>query len=233
MRRCLAGRTHSNLRKDNMSNYRLWMVLLPAIFTGCKLNSPDRRVELPTASVAPAASAHAPDAEKRPPISTAAALLIGPENTSIRFVGASLANRQPGSFGHFNGQLELASNDPRDARLSIEIDMDSVSTGIPLLTKHLKRPDFLDVEHFPRATFVSSRVEAFRGEGATHVIVGNLTLHGVTRTLSIPARFAVSADLVALDATIEVRQSEFGMERAARKTNDVVAVTVSARLARR
>ena len=234
MRRCLAGRTHSNLRKDNMLNYRLWMVFLPAIITGCKLNSPDRRAELRTAYVAPAASAHAPDAQgPRSPDSSAARLLIGPENTSIRFVGASLANRQPGSFGRFDGRLELASNDPRDARLSIEIDMDSVSTGIPLLTKHLKRPDFLDVEHFPGATFVSSRVEAFRGEGATHVIVGNLTLHGVTRTLSIPARFAVSADLVALDATIDVRQSEFGMERAARKTDDVVAVTVSARLARR
>ena len=204
------------------------------VITGCTLNSPDRRAELPTGPVASDASAHAPDAQKRrPPESTAAALLIGPENTSIRFVGASLKNRQPGSFGRFSGQLELASNDPCDGRLSIEIDMDSVSTEIPLLTKHLKRADFFDVEHFPKATFVSSRVEASKGEGATHMLTGNLTVHGVTRMLSIPARFAVSADRVVLDATIEVRQSEFGMERAARKTDDLVAVTVSARLARR
>jgi polyisoprenoid-binding protein YceI len=141
-------------------------------------------------------------------------------------------NRQPGSFSRFNGRLELATNDPCDSRLVIEIAMDSVATNIPLLTKHLKRADFFDVEHFPKATFVSTRVEASRATGATHVLTGNLTIHGVTRTVSIPARFAVSANLVALDATLEIRQSEFGMEKAARKTDDIVPITISSRLPR-
>jgi polyisoprenoid-binding protein YceI len=218
-----------------MLNCRSWTVILPAIVaSGCTLNSPGRRDALSTVPIAPVTSPHTPGAQgPRSPDSSAAGLLIGPENTSIRFVGTSLANRQPGSFGRFDGRLELASNDPSDARLSIDIDMNSVRTEIPLLTKHLKRKDFFDVEHFPKATFISSRVETSKVEGATHVLTGNLTVHGVTRTLSIPARFAVSAELVALDATIGVRQSDFGMERAARKTDDVVAVTVSARLARR
>jgi polyisoprenoid-binding protein YceI len=60
-----------------------------------------------------------------------------------------------------------------------------------------------------------------------------VTIHGITRTLAIPARFAVSADLVALDAAIELRQLQFGMGRPVRKTDDIVPVTLSARLARR
>jgi polyisoprenoid-binding protein YceI len=229
----LARRTRFIIRKGNMFNLRSWMVLLAIIGTGCTLNSPGRRAELPTTHIAPLASASTPGVQApRPPYSTAGALLIGPDNTSIRFVGASLKNRQPGSFGRFAGQMVLASNDPRDAWLSIEIDMDSVTTEIPLLTTHLKRTDFFDVEHFPKAIFISSRVEASTAEGATHMITGDLTVRGVTRILTIPARFAVSADQVALDATITVRQSEFGMERAARKTDDVVPVTVSTRLAR-
>jgi YceI-like domain len=40
----------------------------------------------------------------------------------------------------------------------------------------------------------------------------NLTIHGVTRPLSIPARFAVSADLVTLDAAFQINQSDFGMD---------------------
>jgi polyisoprenoid-binding protein YceI len=206
-----------------------WMILLSAIVgAGCTLNSPARRSELSTAPSAPAPSVPG----SRSPVPTAAALLIGPENTSIRFVGASLATRQPGSFGRFEGQLELASNDPCDARLSIEIAMDSVNTRIPLLTKHLKRADFFDVEHYPKATFVSSRIEPSKDKDATHVLAGNLTIHGVTRPLSIPARFAVSADLVTLDAAFKVNQSDFGMEKAAKKSDDVVSVTLSARLAR-
>jgi polyisoprenoid-binding protein YceI len=218
-----------------MYKYSSWLVLLLAIVgAGCALNSPDGRAAFPTRRLSSNASVPAPNAPgPRPPNATATALLMSPENTSIRFVGASLMNRQSGSFTRFGGQLELASNDPRDARLSIEIEMDSVSTEIPLLTKHLKRPDFFDVEHFPKATFVSSRIEASKHEGATHSIIGNLTVHGITRTLAIPARFAVSADLVAIDAAFELRQSEFGMARAARKTGDIVPVTLSARLARR
>jgi polyisoprenoid-binding protein YceI len=217
-----------------MFNLRSWMILLLAIVgIGCTLNSQGRLAELPTATIAPVTSVPTPSVERQhPPDSMGGTLLIGPENTSIRFVGASLKNRQPGSFGRFDGQMVLTSNDPRDARLSIEIDMDSVNTEIPLLTKHLKWVDFFDVEHYPKALFLSSRVEASTAEAATHMIIGALTLHGVTRTLTIPARFAVSADQVALDATIAVRQSEFGMESAARKTDDVVPVTVSARLAR-
>jgi polyisoprenoid-binding protein YceI len=216
-----------------MYKYNAWLVLLLAIVgAGCALNSPDGRAEFPTRRLSSVASVHAPNAPG-PPNSTSAALFLSPENTSIRFVGASLKNRQPGSFTRFGGQLELASNDPRDARLSIEIEMDSVRTEIPLMTKHLKRADFFDVERFPKATFVSSRIEASRREGVTHSIIGNVTVHGTTQTLAIPARFAVSADLVTLDATIELRQSEFGMDRAVRKTDDVVPVTLSARLARR
>jgi polyisoprenoid-binding protein YceI len=217
-----------------MIKFRHGTVFLYSIVAaGCALSSPDRDGERPSAPVKPATAAHAPTAPvPKAPNSTAAALAIGPDNTSIRFVGASLVNRQPGTFSRFNGRLELATNDPCDSRLVIEIAMDSVATNIPLLTKHLKRADFFDVEHFPKATFVSTRVEASRAAGATHVLTGNLTIHGVTRTLSIPARFVVSADLVALDATLEVRQSEFGMEKAARKSDDIVPITLSSRLVR-
>jgi polyisoprenoid-binding protein YceI len=230
----LARRTRFIIRKGNMFNLRSWMVLLALFGTGCTLHSPGRRAELRTAPIAPVTSVPTRGVDgPRPPDSMGGTLLIGPENTSIRFVGASLKNRQPGSFGRFAGQLALPSNDPRDARLSIEIDMDSVNTDIPLLTTHLKRADFFDVEHYPKAIFLSSRVEASSAEGATHMIIGELTVHGVTRTLTIPARFAVSAEQVALDAKIALRQSDFGMERAARKTDDVVPITVSTRLARR
>jgi polyisoprenoid-binding protein YceI len=111
--------------------------------------------------------------------------------------------------------------------------MDSVTTKIPLLTKHLKRPDFFDVEHYPVATFVSRRIDLSTSEGASHVITGDLTIHGVTRGVAIPARIAVSPDQVELHATISVRQSEFGMEKAARKSDDLVPVTISARIVRR
>ena len=213
-----------------------------AIFTlaivvvgGCSMAERGRKSQAPVApAIAPETSPVGTEALASPSDATsnAGALAIDPRNTSIGFVGAALMNKQPGSFERFRGSMELGSDDPRDARLTIEIDMDSVSTRIPLLTKHLKRADFLDVEHFPKATFVSTRIEPSADGNATHVITGDMTIHGVTRTLAIPATIRVSADRVALQATIPVRQSEFGMEKAAKKTDDLVPVTVAIQIAR-
>jgi hypothetical protein len=52
----------------------------------------------------------------------------------------------------------------------------------------------------------------------TQVLVGDLTLHGLTRTRAIPAHLVITDDLVALRFAIEFRRSEFAMEKAARKT---------------
>ena len=199
---------------------------LALVCAGCAIGSRNRQPRPSSVPFAPASAVASPQSASAvaPQVSAASrpdptptALVMGPENTTIGFMGASLMNRQPGSFGRFQGQLDLPSDDPADARLSIEINMDSVTTKIPLLTKHLKRPDFFDVEHYPTASFVSSRFEPSAADGSTHMIMGAITIHGVTRNVAVPARFVMSPDHVALDATIDVRQSDFGMAAAARK----------------
>jgi len=64
-------------------------------------------------------------------------------------------------------------------------------------------------------------------------ISGHLTLHGVRKAISFPARIAVTPDEVTFDATITLLQTEFGMTEAAKKTKDEVPVTVSIRGRRR
>lgn len=56
---------------------------------------------------------------------------------------------------------------------------------------------------------------------------GKLTLHGVQRPVSFPARIAVTPEEVSFDATMTVRQTDFGMTEAAKKAKDDVQVTVS------
>lgn len=83
-----------------------------------------------------------------------------------------------GRFNDFDGTFTYDADDPKSAKVSVKIDTSSVDSNHAERDKHLRSPDFLDVEMFPEATFEST---AFDGKTLT----GNLTLHGVTKSIDI------------------------------------------------
>ncbi len=91
-----------------------------------------------------------------------------------------------GSFPDFSGTFEYDESDPNAATIRIEIDTRTVETSHAERNKHLRGKDFLDVAKYPTATFVSTGYEE-RGDG-TGLLVGNLTLHGVTQPVSIDVK---------------------------------------------
>jgi polyisoprenoid-binding protein YceI len=147
------------------------------------------------------------------------ALAISPAHSRITFVGSAVTASHEGAFSRFGGWVVCPDHQPGDARLYVEIDMTSIQTAIPLLTQHLKDPDFFDVAKFPRASFVSTSVTA-------DSITGNLTLHGVTRSITCPAHWTFSAGKIAVDAKMIVHQSDFQMQ-SARSTNNDVPVEIA------
>ncbi len=90
-------------------------------------------------------------------------------------------------FVLFSGSISFFEKDPANSALKVEIDPASVSTNHAERDKHLRSDDFLDVAKFPAASFVSKSVTA-AGDGKA-TIVGDLTLHGVTKEVSIDASF--------------------------------------------
>src|ERR1051325_11006961 len=118
---------------------------------------------------------------------------ITPQNSKIDFVGSKVTGTEHGSFGKFSGEIDYTGT-PENSRVNFTIDMDSVRTDSAGLETHLKSADFFDVAKFPQATFVSTAIRAGVDKDATHTVTGNLTLHGVTRSISFPATIAVTPD---------------------------------------
>jgi polyisoprenoid-binding protein YceI len=71
--------------------------------------------------------------------------------------------------------------------VNVEIDTASVNSNHAERDKHLRGEEFLDVAKFPKATFVSKKVEPV-GDGKAK-IVGDLTLRGVTKEVTIDAEY--------------------------------------------
>ncbi len=88
-----------------------------------------------------------------------------------------------GRFNEFEGEFSFDDAKPKQASISVEIDTASVDSNHAERDKHLRSDDFLDVEKFPKAKFVSTRVEP-KGEGKA-TVYGNLTLKDVTKEVAL------------------------------------------------
>lgn len=184
-----------------MRNYLTMMFILLALITfGCA----DPAANKPKASVGNAA----------PESSTARAaggetLTINPENSKVEFVAAKVTRSHNGSFKQFSGTVDLLNSDPAQSVVSISIDTSSVVTDEDQLTGHLKTPDFFDVAKYPKATFVSTKIEPNAANGATHTVTGNFDLHGVKKSISFPATIQVAPGNVSVTAEFAINRQDF------------------------
>ncbi|MBU2969799.1 YceI family protein [Pseudoalteromonas sp. C2R02] len=89
-----------------------------------------------------------------------------------------------GEFNTFDGNFTYDSKKPNQAKINIKIDTKSLDSNHAERDKHLKGNDFLNVDKFPKANFKSKEIK-FSDE-TNAIVTGDLTLKGVTKTISFP-----------------------------------------------
>ncbi len=158
--------------------------------------------------------------------------VVEPDHTQILFGVDHLGfTTYYGSFAGASGTLDLAP-DPAADKLAISVPTASISTTSSKLVSELVSADWLDATKFPTASFTSTGIVATGA--ATADITGDFTLHGVTRKLTLHARF-VGAGINPLDqhytvgfsASGSFRRSQFGVARYVPLVGDEVSLTLS------
>lgn len=198
----------------NRSLLASWSLVL--LLTGCPdpaKNKAQAVVEAPKAT--PVA------AEK--PLGGATTFKFSNDGSKVGFVGAKVTGKHEGGFNVFSGTLELPGADFTKARVKASVQTRSVFTDSEKLTGHLQSPDFFDAEKFPEATFVSTAIVA---NGETFNVTGDLSLHGVTKSITFPAKLAVQGDAVKVNADFAINRKDFGIVYAG-KADDLIADNVA------
>lgn len=148
-------------------------------------------------------------------------LVITPENSKVEFVASKVTRSHNGSFKQFSGEIDLDPNNISTGRVTIDIETSSVVADDDQLTGHLKTPDFFDVGKFPKATFVSTKIEPAAAGGDAYTVTGNFDLHGVKKSISFPATIKAAPDSVAVDAEFSINRKDFGIVYAG-KADDLI-----------
>jgi polyisoprenoid-binding protein YceI len=109
---------------------------------------------------------------------------IDPSHTRIGFSARhAMVTKVRGQFDEFEGSAHVDTANPANSSVTVTIQAASVTTGNEQRDGHLKTPDFFDIANYPQVTFVSTQVER---DGDEWDITGDLTINGVTKSVTIP-----------------------------------------------
>lgn len=112
---------------------------------------------------------------------------LDPAHTTVEFVVRHLMiTKVRGRFTAFDGQIEVPSGSDLPASITATIDASSIDTREEQRDAHLRSADFFDVAIFPHITFEST---AIRGTADDFEIEGKLTIHGITRDVTLSGSF--------------------------------------------
>jgi polyisoprenoid-binding protein YceI len=176
------------------------------------------------------ANAAAPVASTAGAQASGTTFVIEPATSKIEWTGSKVTGHHDGSFGTFKGAVTLVDGAVEKSRVTVEIDTPSLTAAPENLLKHLKTPDFFNVDAFPKATFASTSIKkGAPDKPGTYDVTGNLTLHGITKSISFPATITVAGDTVNADATFSINRKDFSINYPG-KVDDVIRDDVLVKL---
>ena len=140
---------------------------------------------------------------------------IDPVHSEVGFKVRHFLSKTPGRFSKFQGTIQMDEKDISKSSVEVSIDVASISTDNEGRDKHLKSPDFFDVEKFPAITFKSTAVkEVAKGKLE---ITGDFTMHGVTKRITFPiTNLGTQASPMGVrggfvDGTLKINRKDFGV----------------------
>lgn len=199
--------------------HALWATALTALSMAACSPQPAEKADTAAAPAAPAASAAA-----KAPVNEAppGAYKLDPDHASLTFrVNHMGLSRYTARFTDMTADLQFDPANPAAMTLSATVDPRSIETDFhgdkPDFDAELAGPSWLDAAKFPKITFKSTKVDVTGP--ATANVTGDLTLHGVTRPVTLETTFNGGSKPSAMDpgsrigfsAHGSLKRSEFGV----------------------
>lgn len=119
-----------------------------------------------------------------------------------------------GRFTEYDGKILIDREKPANSSVEMTIQASSIDTGQERRDNHLRSADFFEVEKYPTITFKSSKVVP--KEKDLYEVTGELTMHGVTKTIVAPVRHTGFLDLgkqekAGFEITFPINRKDYGI----------------------
>jgi polyisoprenoid-binding protein YceI len=139
---------------------------------------------------------------------------IDAAHSTVAFTARHLMSKVRGTFAEFTGEI-VTTEDPTSSTVSVVIKASSITTNNEQRDGHLRSADFFDPETGGDLTFTSTAIAASE-DG--HVITGDLTINGITKSVDLAAEFlgigndAYGRTVLGAEATTTINRHDFKVD---------------------
>ena len=138
-----------------------------------------------------------------------------PMHSVMNFKVRHLFSKSGGKFDDWSATINFDPAHLEKGSVEVVIQVASINTGNEQRDGHLKSADFFDAEKFPTITFKSTKVE--KSEDGGYTLIGDLTMHGVTKEVSFAFDFHGSGpgpqggSVAGFSASLTVNRKDYGI----------------------
>jgi len=138
------------------------------------------------------------------------------------------------TYGRINSPAGTFAIDPADlanSSLSISVNVADIDTNNAKRDEHLKSADFFNAKQFPTIAYKSTSIKKI--DDKTFEVTGDLTLHGVTKPVTVKLAKVGEADMpgaghrAGYETTFTIKRSDFGMSTMVGPVGDEVTLMVN------
>jgi polyisoprenoid-binding protein YceI len=140
---------------------------------------------------------------------------IDKAHSEVTFQVRHLLTKVRGRFSDFNGTIDYDEENPERSLVDVTVQATSIDTNERDRDAHLRSADFFDVEKIPVLTFRSTEIH--RHSADRFSVTGDLTIHGVTRSVNFETSLLGKAkdpwghERIAFEAEAAINRKDFGL----------------------
>jgi polyisoprenoid-binding protein YceI len=140
--------------------------------------------------------------------------------SSVAWLAKKVTGEHNGTVGISAGALNVNGNKLIGGNFTIDLKtikaLDITDPGYnQKFIGHITSGDFFEIEKFPTASFVITKV-------AGNQVTGNLTVKGITKSITFPAEIAVKGGKVTAKANITIDRTDFNIKYGSKKFFDSI-----------
>ncbi len=157
---------------------------------------------------------------------------IDPVHSSVKFAIRHFVAKTTGSFGEFEGTLEVDRDDLTNSRVKAKVKVPSVDTNNQKRDDHLQEDDYFHASEHPLITFESTKWEATDRENH-YKVTGDLGMHGTTKPVTLDVELLGfgegprDAYLSGWEATTTLDRTEWGIDGGQPAVGNQVDITIN------
>jgi polyisoprenoid-binding protein YceI len=145
------------------------------------------------------------------------------EKSDVEFVIKNFGLNTSGSLNGLKGSINFDPANPGTSSFNVTVDAHTVNTGSEARDNHLRKEEYFDVEKYPAINFVSTAIK--KNENG-YAVTGNLTIKGVTRSITFPFSVENQENGIQLTGEFNINRRDFGVGGSSAVLSDNVNVSL-------